>query len=284
MGCKTPAQTAPTTKVSKNSVLKHVAGACAAFSLLLSACPGNGGDDWDAELLASYKRALPQKEALNAGRPGSPSLMMNAAVGDPAVYAPMGVEPTRAINKTVEDIVDLLDNVTSTDPSLYNSETQEFLWGPYDDDDSEVEDGQVYVYIKDQGEGHDFRYVYAFARGVGDDLSTFRGVIWGGANPGPEDEDYGSGITLWDFEANRAFVNEHNPDAGFQTEGRFVAVYGHGPSEDNPEHIVTLVAASFRNFKDREDDEAGDLDHLYGRVDDGENIVDFMDLEVTTDL
>ncbi len=257
------------------------------LSGLVVGCDGGAGG-YDDALLAEYKRALPQKDVLRPGTPGNAAAMA-MAVGEPAEYPPMGIEPTQHIVRTVEDMIDILEAVTATEPTVYKSETKEFVWGPFADEDNDrdhVEGGQVLVYIKDQGEegDHDFRYVYALGRMVDDDLSSLRPVIWGGTNVDDEELGHGSGITLWDFEANRDFVAAHNPDPEYLTEGRFVAVYGKGPAEDNPDVTHTIVAATFRNFRDREDDQAANLDHLYGRVEDGENTVDFISMELTADM
>src|SRR5690606_5509963 len=105
------------------------------------------------------------------------------------------------------------------------------------------------AYIRDAGEGADFRYHYALLRGVSNDVSTLAPVIWGGANPDATDPDRGSGITLWDFEANYAWEEANNPNFGNEPldRGRFVTLYGAGPDENDPNSEVALVLASFRN-------------------------------------
>jgi hypothetical protein len=245
---------------------------------------GDGdGEGIDPQLLAEYKRALPSLEILEA-RPVTADSAMNMAVGDPA-EAPQQLAPmVQGVNAMIRGTVETLDFITDLPPTVYNSQTREFVWGPFPDDDSPIENAHILVYIKDTGEdgGEDFRYHYAFARGVGNDAATFTPVIWGGANPDADNEDYGSGITLYDFEANKAFEDEHHPDHERVTEGRFATVYAKGEDEDGTE--VTWVVAAFRNFlpEDAEEGaEAANVDHLYGHlegIDENNNplVVDFV--------
>jgi hypothetical protein len=230
---------------------------------------GDGdGDAIDPALLAEYKRALPTLDLLEA-RPVTADSAMNMAVGDPA-EAPQQLAPMiQGVNAMIRGTVETLEFITDLPPTLYNSDTREFLWGPFPDEDSDTEGDYILVYIKDTGEdgGEDFRYHYAFARGISNDVATFTPVIWGGSNPDPDNEDYGSGITLYDWEANKAFEDEHNPDHGQLTEGRFATVYAKGEDEDGTE--VTWVVAAFRNFLPDDAEEGAepiDVDHLYGHL------------------
>ena len=226
---------------------------------------GDGDGEYDAALLQTYKQALPTADTLQAP---TPTPMMGAqAVGDPAQYPPWGIGVTTSINAQIRGIIDTLDAVTDVEPTVYNSETLEFVWGPWDNQDTPQDDDKVAVYIKDAGEDADFRYHYAFVRGVGNDLSTYTPVIFGGANPSPDDPDHGNGITLFDFEANAAFEDATNPDHDELPTGRFAAGYSRGPSDDDADVDVTIVMASFRNFSTPEnDDPPANFDHLYGRI------------------
>jgi hypothetical protein len=268
---------------------------------VLPACDGGGpgdgdGDtaDYDAELLAAYKRALPSAEVLTAPQvsgQGNP----NMVIGETAEYPQFAAPIVEGINQHISGIVDGLRAITDTEPTIYNSETLEFVWGPYDNDDSELADDKVLVYIKDEGEDADFRYGYALARGIGNDLSTYAPVIWGGAKPDPANEDHGVGVTLWDFEANRVWEDEHNPEHGDLTQGRFAALYMKGLDADNENNETTVVLASLRGIVSEDDPTAQpiDFDHLYGHVEIadpattepvGIETFDFVSLEMNADF
>jgi hypothetical protein len=164
---------------------------------------------------------------------------------------------------------------------VYNSDTKEYLWGPFESKDSF---GTVAAYIKDAGEGQDFRFHYALLRGTSKDLATMKPVIWGGANPDPDTKEHGSGVTLWDFEANYEFEKANNPafDTLALDRGRFVAVYG---KDANDKGELTLVVAALRNFvpKDKPTNAPGDLDYFYGSLNDGTNQFAFIDWAASFD-
>ena len=168
--------------------------------------PANSGSDsYDPELLEEFRGAIPNASELMAISPGlvetQNGTLEQALVGEAALYPQWSWPLVRGVNQAVANMIGLLETVMEHPPTLYNSETQEFWWGPWPNDDAA---GYVAVYIKDNGDGADFRYTYALIRGIGRDLANLTPVVWGGANPGPDDSDYGSGITLWDFEANAA--------------------------------------------------------------------------------
>jgi hypothetical protein len=179
------------------------------------------------------------------------------------------------VNGAVVGIIQTMKAVVALEPSLYNSDTKEFFWGPYDNKDGF---GTVAAYIKDAGEGAEFRYHYALLRGVDKDVAKMKPVIWGGATPDATNEAHGAGVTLWDFEANYAFEKANNPDhATLQLDrGRFVAVYAAG-AEDKGQ--AAFVVSVLRNFvpKDKPQAAAANLDYFYGRFDDGTHKVDFLD-------
>src|SRR5690606_14309540 len=134
-----------------------------------------------------------------------------------------------------------------------------FVWGPYPD-----EIGYSAAYIRDtEATGEDLRYHFAFVRGASNDLATLTPVIWGGATPDPDNDDHGVGVTMWDFTANRAFAEEHDPsfDPADHDSGRFVALYGAGPDQDDPASELSFVVAVFRDFvpKDEQDQAPHDL-------------------------
>jgi hypothetical protein len=245
-----------------------------ALAAVLLGCGGGDTDDGaiDQSLLAQYRQAVPSQSQLMAP---SPKASVSAKVGDPAMFPTGSQEIVLGINGAVVGIVETMRAIVETEPTVYNSATREFLWGPYPNKDGF---GTVAAYIKDAGEGSDFRYHYALLRGTSNDVATMKPVIWGGATPDPENKDYGYGVTLWDFEANRAFEEANNPDFASLAldRGRFVAVYGKG-ADANGE--AALVVSVFRGFvpKDKPQNAPGDLDYFYGRVTDSANTIDFVD-------
>ncbi len=233
---------------------------------------GEGGESVDQALLAQYRAAVPSETQLMASAPTASSA---AKVGDPAIYPGGSAEIVLGINGSIGHIVESLKFVVSIEPTIYNSETKEFFWGPYKNEDGF---GTIAAYIKDAGEGEDFRYHYAILRGKDNDVNGLTPVIWGGSNPDPDTKEHGSGITLWDFEANHAFEKANNPDFASLAldRGRFVAVYGKNATDKGD---LTLVFAALRGFvsSDKPDAMPGDLDYLYGGLDDGTTKIDFVD-------
>lgn len=247
-----------------------------AFAYALVAC---GGSDYDPAMLEQYRSAIPKENQLAAT---APKASIQALVGDPAMLPAGSEDIVLGINGSVEGIIKTMEHIVATEPTIYNSDTKEFLWGPYPNDDGV---GTVAAYIKDEGEGADFRYGYALLRGKDKDLANMSPVIWGGATPDPNTEDHGAGVTLWDFEANYAFESANNPD--FEKtpldRGRFVAVYGKGSNEKGE---FGVVIAALRNFvpQDKPMNTPANLDYFYGRFKDSTNQVDFVDWEGNVDI
>jgi hypothetical protein len=241
--------------------------------------PGN----IDPVLLDEYRAALPKLGRLEAQAPQASAAAI-AELGQPAVYPVGSYDIATGINGAVTGIIQVLDTVTSLEPTFFNSDTQEFFWGPFPNEDGI---GYVAAYIREAGPDADFRFEYALLRGIDNDVANLAPVIWGGATPDAENEDHGVGVTLWDFEANRAFEQEHNPAFGSLTldRGRFVALYAAGPDENDPSAEVAFVLASFRDFvpSDNAGAAPADLDYFYGRFE-GAITVDFLDWEATFDV
>ncbi len=261
--------------------------------LLLLGCQNPGEDTpdegYDHALLEEYLRAIPPASLLEAPVPESATMAKGTAdVGDPAMFPQHAVPVAKDINQYIKSMLDKLDKVVQHPPTAYNSETLEFFWGPIENTDSAIENDTVYLYIRDQGEDADFRYSYAWIRGVGNDVATMAPVIWGGSNPDPDNDAYGDGIALWDYEANHEWIEAYYPEqADSVARGRFVARYAKGPSAEKPDHIVTVVVAAFRDFVGADTEpgvEPTDLDYFWGNVFDGTNELDFLDFEYQDDL
>lgn len=211
----------------------------------------------------------------------APNATTSSVVGETAIYPGTSYDIATGINGSISSIIQVMEFIVMQEPTLYNSETKEFLWGPYD---NENDFGTVAAYIRDAGENEDFRYQYVLMRGVDNDLATMTPFIYGGATPDPNNEDHGAGITMWDFEANYQFeqANDDNPEA--TERGRFITVYAKGQDGDNE---VAFAVAAFRNFNPDNDPniEPVDLDYLYGHVDDPDgNTLDFMDWQANFNI
>src|SRR5690349_17276996 len=98
---------------------------------------------YDAALLEQYRAVLPSQDAA-ASSPGESGGAR--AIGGDAEYPHHARPIVLGINGAVLGIIALLDAVTSIEPTVYNSETKEFFWGPYDNDH---DFGSVAAYIRE---------------------------------------------------------------------------------------------------------------------------------------
>jgi hypothetical protein len=239
--------------------------------------PADGeSDPYSAAMLEEYRAALPTVEELKAPQAQSD---MQAQLGDPAVLPRLAAPQVTAVNVTVIGLVATLEIVTAFPPTFYNSDTQEFVWGPMDDDKSALAGDKVAVYVKDNGEDAEMRYSYAFIRGMGNDMATYQPVIWGATTP-RSDENTGHGLVLFDLEANNAFLLANGAEENGQ--GRFAIAYGRNRDE-NSGAMVSIVLSTFRDFKGGEapaEQVPSNTDQLYGHVvgTDG-NKIDFASIQ-----
>jgi hypothetical protein len=253
---------------------------------LLSAC---GSDDSNGnDRLARFRGAIPSKEQLEMDTPSSVGGARD--VGDPAEYPGYAVPVALQVNGLVVAVIEIMHRIVDLPPTVYNSDTKEYFWGLWDRDDGEY--GKAGAYIRENPAGSDFQFSYALLRAESNDVATWSPVIWGGANPDADNEDYGSGALLFDFEANHAWEQEFNPDyttrdSGY-TRGRFAAVYARGAAEDDPNAEVTWNVARIANFAEHVapnavDFASGDADYLYGRYENGVT-VSFIDFSIEGDI
>ena len=253
------------------------------FMLALALVGCGGGDEGagaiDQAILSQYRAALPKENQVMAT---SPNPSMASKLGEPAIYPVGSKDIVLGINGAVGGIVAIMQAVVEQEPTVYNSETREFLWGPYPNKDGF---GTIAAYIREAAEGSDFKYEYALLRGADNDVAKMSPVIWGGATPDPNNKEYGAGVTLWDFEANRAFEQANNPAVANVAldKGRFVAVYAKGADAKGE---ATFVVAAFRGFvpKDKPENTAADLDYFYGRFAGDNNSFDFIDYQGVFDI
>ena len=272
--------------------MKHLKYLAASLPFALVACSGgsgdprSGADPSDEELvkLEQHLRAIPSEERVSAVTPIDADADGRPRAGS-AEFAQDSIDAAIAINGPAIAMVRLLKLITKLPPTVYNSETNEFVWGPGDNDNGV---GQVLLYIRENGPEEDFKYHYAFVRLIDRDMATASPVIWGGANPDPEDKDKGVGVTLWDFDASNAFDQLH--DSGFtldhKTQGRFVMLYGDDPKVEG---YARYNVAVFRDFipddAKGDDPQPFDSEYFYGRVQEpGEPQFDFLDWQLAGDL
>lgn len=255
----------------------------------LVGCEKKEEKNYDESVLAQYRAALPANGALAA--PVASAATSGFAPGDPAVY-PAFIGPiATAINGTIGVTIEMVNAIAHTEPTVFHSEDHTFLWGPHDNGDSALAGDTVALYIRDRGEAttEDFRFEFALLRGMSTDLASMVPVIYGGGEPSDADEhtDYGTGILMYDFEANYQFEEANDPSHGPLDRGRFLSVFAKGPDANDADVDVTLVVSAFRNFVPKDDLAADPLsaDYFYGG---GLNTVnqgrfDFVDFEFVAD-
>lgn len=255
------------------------------LALVAAGCGEKAKDQVDPDTLARFKAAIPSSSVVSA-----PIAEASAAFapGDPAAYPGFVGPIAMHINGSIGGLLDLLEAIVQTPPTLFDGEKQEFIWGPFDDDQSSLAGDTVALFIRDKGENvaNGFRYEYALLRGMGNDLATMTPVIYGAGTPDPALPDHGSGVLLWDFENAFDFVEANDPGHGPVTRGRFVSVYGRGV-DTGSNADVTMVVSAFRNFipEDAPTAPAASADYFYGGIlFPDQNRIDFVDFEFQGDM
>ncbi|MCK5688639.1 hypothetical protein KAI87_05170, partial [Myxococcota bacterium] len=135
--------------------------------------------NYDETLLAQYRAILPSSAAVEVKAPTASGVR---TVGEPAFYPQHAEGIVAGVNGAVKGIIDLMELIVAIEPTFYNSETLEFVWGPWENNDENNDDfGWTMVYIRDNGADtdKDFRYDYALLKGTSNDLATMTPVIWG---------------------------------------------------------------------------------------------------------
>ncbi len=249
---------------------------------LTTGCVIEESTDVDTQRLDEFRKAVPTMAQVQA----SELQATTQALGEPAELPQSSFAIAAGINGSVAFLVNTLDVVVNQlEPTVFNSDTQEYVWGPFENDDGI---GYVAVYIRDTGSDEDFRFHYAFLRGVDNDLAKLTPVIVGGATPSPDNEDHGVGLALIDFEADYQFELTHNPngDHSERERGRVAFLFGAGPDEDNPNDEMAFVVAALRGFGDGADGEIVSIDYLYGHYEDNTegHTLDFLNWQSEFDV
>ena len=244
----------------------------------------DGGDDYHARLLQQYRSALPTAKRLESGvptpgnQPGALALEADSEIARLAINAAVGV------NVPAAQMVLVLKVVTDLPPTLYDSETREFVWGPWPNDDGV---GDVVVTIRENDEDDDFRYSYAFGRLMGRDIATAEPIIAGGATPDPDDPDLGVGVTVWDMQMNNAFDEANDPDFdpdAPRDEGRLAMLYGAGNDGGEDYYFNVAVLRDFVGKDAEPDEQPADADVFYGSTHLDGVALNFLDCVIEGDV
>lgn len=236
---------------------------------------------FDSSLVTTYRNALPTDSNLI---PPTPLETIVVAPGAAAAMAPalaeQGLAPVRyTFNLMNETLVEL----TSYPPTLYNEDTTQLVWGPFE---ARKDFGTLALFVsqnpdynpnyfdEEEPQGSPLQYIYALMRGENYDLNTLTPIVMGGSTPHPDNPEWGLTLVVFDFNTNKSFVEVYGDvfAPGCLASGRFVALRNHGPvldeSENPTEKTLTTVAGIFRNFVPKNAPGATpiNLDYLYGDI------------------
>jgi hypothetical protein len=249
---------------------------------LLACTLAEDDEEYSFAQLAAARAAIPPAARLESGVPTPSNNPGALSLDADSETAALAIAAATEINQPVADMIAILETIVALPPTLYDSSTRQFVWGPWDNDEGV---GQVLAYIRENAPDDDFAYAYAFARTMDGDVTQAVPVIWGAATPDTENPDYGVGVTLWDIDANNAFDDAHDPSAVAGPEqGKVVMLYGHGEA-DGAEILYNL--AVLRNFRgdDGEPSEGPvDSDYFYGRATSEGGALVFLDWEFDYDV
>ena len=235
----------------------------------------------DEGRLTTYRSSLPTESAVVAPTPMS---SMVVSPGLPRALTPElaegALEPVRT---TLMRVVNLVDEVLAYAPTLYNIDTTELIWGPFQ---ASTDFGTVALYIsenpdynptfleEEDPEGSPLQYIYAIMRGASYDLQTLTPIVSGGSTPDDSGEERGLGMVVFDYERERGFVQTHGEVAaeGCLPAGRFAAFYGRdamrtsdGTDTGNDQSYVLGI---FRSYVPKYSTVATplDIDYFYGNI------------------
>lgn len=262
--------------------------------LLLAGCqkPVADGTEsvFDEKLVHTYRQSLPTYPNLI---PPIPSETIVVSPGTPAALAPAlaqaSLEPVRfTFNLMHETLVEL----TTYPPTLYNEDTTQLVWGPFD---AHKDFGTVALFVsqnenynpaffdEDEPTGSPLQYTFALMRGADYDLQTLTPIVLGGSTPHADNPEWGLTVLVFDFNTNKNFVEQYGKvfAPGCLASGRFVAARNRGPVLDElgepTDQTLTSVAGLFRNFVPQYAPNAApiDLDYLYGDISSSETTLSY---------
>lgn len=236
---------------------------------------------FDEALINTYRNALPTYPNLI---PPTPLETIVVAPGTPAAMAPALAEQSLApVRYTFNLMNETLVELTSFPPTLYNEDTTQLVWGPFEAKKdfgtlalfvSQNSDYNPNYFDEEEPSGSPLQYIFALMRGKNYDLNTLTPIVLGGSTPNPENPEWGMTLLVFDFNTNKNFVEQYGEvfAPGCLAAGRFVAIRNHGPvlDEDNipTDKTLTSVVGLFRNFVPKNAPGATpmDLDYLYGDI------------------
>ena len=167
---------------------------------------------------------------------------------------------------------DFFQTVHAVEPSIYDADTLEFVWGPYDNDYTQLEGDQLVLYIR-YSETNNFAYQYAVLLLDSNNVSSLTPVIWGGSNPDPDNARFANGVLVIDFTAAEQFTETYYQEST-GTHGRFSVLYSFTESEDIDAGL-TLVASKFRNYVSPSNEVPFSGTNIHGDIFRDENVINF---------
>lgn len=236
---------------------------------------------FDEALVNTYRNALPTYPNLI---PPTPLETIVVAPGTPEALAPALAEQSLApVKYTFNLMNETLVELTSFPPTLYNEDTTQLAWGPFE---ARKDFGTLALFVsknsdynpsyfdEEEPTGSPLEYIFALMRGANYDLNTLVPIVVGGSTPNPDNPAWGLTLLVFDFNTNKDFVEAYGKvsDPGCLASGRFVALRNHGPVLDEngapTEKTITSVAGIFRDFIPKNAPGAPpiDLDYLYGDI------------------
>jgi hypothetical protein len=236
---------------------------------------------FDENLVNTYRNALPTYPNLI---PPTPMETIVVSPGTPQALAPALAEQSLApVKYTFNLMNETLVELTSFPPTLYNEDTTQLVWGPFEARKdfgtlalfvSKNSDYNADYFDEDEPTGSPLEYIFALMRGANYDLNTLTPIVLGGSTPNADNPEWGLTLLVFDFDTNKSFVEAYGKvsDPGCLASGRFVALRNHGPHLDEngvpTDKTLTSVAGIFRNFVPKNAPGAPpiDLDYLYGDI------------------
>ncbi len=250
---------------------------------------GTRDSDFDTATLAEYRSVIPTAEQLEAPAPGGQPDPNALTLTGTSPLATLAAGSAVVVNTPAVLLIVGLRAITLFPPTLYDSQKQEFVWGPWDNKDGY---GKSLVYIRKNADDADFRYSYALVRLDGNDLDAAVPVIWGAGTPESEDDGAddvtGAGVALWDFEANNLFDATYDPNYdpdAMRDEGRFVTLFGKGQNDEGSFRFNVAVFRDFLAKKRKPDAVVANVDYFFGHFDGNDgNSLDFVDWTLNANI
>lgn len=232
-----------------------IAATTALFTLTLGCVPTEKATP-DAD---AFTKHLPDERILVALPSGG-----NRAIGATADSYVTTVQVSTDVNGWISNVLDMLDTITSFEPTYSDAENR-FFWGPWDDGGLDPNHTALYVEF-DEPTG---KYAWAIVKRDKDstDDEDWTPIVAGEAYEG-DDEDQGHGFFIIDFDANTALSPAES------AVGTFLSTY-----EVTDAGVV--AEASFDEFAENGSDDPITAGYSYGQDPTGAG---YMDLAYLADI